>query len=451
MQQDDTIVALATPAGESAIAMLRVSGSLCLPLVRDLFQRENPLPRRCYLGRYLDREGKVLDQVIYTVYRKGASYTGDEVLELSSHGNPLIAQKIIEDLLNRGCRLAEPGEFTRSAFLNGRIDLSQAEAVMDLIRARSEKALDAAQRQLDGSVKKRMNLLGDRLLRVISTLEAYIDFPEEDLPEEDVEGPVQDLRELCLEMDKLIATSQYSTLLKDGIRTVITGAPNAGKSSLLNAITGEERVIVNEEPGTTRDYVEERMTLGPYLLRVVDTAGLQESASGVERLGIEKTFGQLERAERIFYVLDSTTRCPTLPKTIAERIDKERCLVVENKIDLVDSQEHSAFMSDCVHVRLSALTGEGIGGLKAAFLKSLEEDFSHVGEESVIVSARHASALKLSRGSLEAALETMRNAEPSELVASHLRSGLDALSQIAGRVDNEEILDRIFQNFCIGK
>ena len=373
------------------------------------------------------------------------------MLEICCHGSPLIAQQIIEDLLNRNCRMAEPGEFTRTAFLNGKMDLSQAEAVMDLIQARSEKALDAARKQLEGSVGKRVNQLVNSLLEVIASIEAYIDFPEEDLPDQDADGPAMELARLQEEIDHLMSTSRYSNLLHNGVKTVIVGPPNTGKSSLLNALTGHERVIVTDQPGTTRDYVEENTFLGSYFVRLIDTAGLREAGNDIEKLGIAKTREQILSADFHLFVIDTSIKSPTLSDDICNQFTPDKTIVVENKIDLDESRNHSTFMPEMLHCRLSALTGHGIKDFIQTFVTNLEKDIFIPTEDNVIVSARHADALLNAKSCVKAALDKIRQHVPVELVASDLRGALDALGQITGKIDNERMLDNLFSRFCIGK
>lgn len=447
----ESIVALSTPAGESAIAVVRVSGQLCHQLVTKIFGQDPLTPRKAKLADYVDRSGKVVDQVVYIFFAESASYTGEEMLEVNCHGNPLIIQNIIEDLLARGCRIAEPGEFTRTAFLNGRMDLSQAEAVLDIIHARSEKALEVARKQLEGSVGKKVNQLIDKLLEIIASLEAYIDFPEEDLPPEGETGPLKAMVFLIDEVDRLISTSHYSTLLHEGVKTVITGAPNAGKSSLLNALTGEDRVIVSREPGTTRDFIEEPVMLGSYVVRFVDTAGLQDPGSDIERMGIDKTIEQLDRADFVLLVLDGTAPCPTQLFELKNKFISGRTIVIENKIDLPNQQDHRNSFPEIPHCRISALTGDGIDGLKKELEKALEADLEVPTEDRIVVSARHADALKEAKVCLLEALEKLRNGEAMELVASDLRASLDSMGRITGKIDNERMLDKLFSEFCIGK
>jgi tRNA modification GTPase len=446
----DTIVAPATAAGEAALAVVRVSGPMVPELVQSIFKKP-PLPRQVTLGSYTDTGGKVLDSLVYVAYANGKSYTGEDLLELNPHGNPWLVRKILDDLLQRGCRLAEPGEFTRRAFLNGKLDLSQAEAVAQVIQARSDRALEAARRQLSGSVGKTVNRLVDSLLHITASLEAYIDFPEEDLPDEDRSGPAQSLRNLIAEMDHLIATRKFSSLLHDGVKCVILGEPNVGKSSLLNALTGEDRVIVSAEPGTTRDYVEERIHIGPYLLRIIDTAGLHEAASSIEEQGINRSLEQIQSADLLLVVLDSTRPAPTLPDPARQALQDHQALVVENKIDLDSSADHANFAPACPHVRISASTHKGLEDLRSTIRTSLEEGLLIPDESAVIVSARHATALEVAKQALRICLDKLRQQAPVELAAADLREAIEAMGAITGKIDNEDMLDRLFNQFCIGK
>lgn len=451
MPNDDTVVALATPAGESAIALLRLSGPRCRALVQELFGNKTPLPRHAYSARYRDRMDCLIDQVLFIYYEKGGSYTGESVLEIASHGNPYIAQSILQDLCQRGCRLAEPGEFTRTAFLNGRIDLSQAEAVMDLIRARSKAALEAANRQLSGSVRNKVNTLIDNILNILSEVEAHIDFPEEGLPEEEFDSATRDLEKLSREVHHLIAGGRVASLLHDGVCVVITGPPNAGKSSLLNALVGTDRVIVSEDPGTTRDYVEERVTLGPHLLRLIDTAGIGQTSSAVESQGMQKAIGQVERSHFVLCVVDTTEPVPRFPDGFTKHLSEKDAIVIENKIDHIDSQNHTDWLPHLSHLRLSALTGDGIDSLKEAFRGRLHEKVLPADKDRVLVNARHTQALKEAKECLQNALRKLSLRISNELIASDLRMSLDALGEITGRVNNEAVFDALFGKFCIGK
>ncbi|HNX04525.1 MAG TPA: tRNA uridine-5-carboxymethylaminomethyl(34) synthesis GTPase MnmE [Opitutales bacterium] len=446
---EDTIVAPATPSGESALAIVRVSGGAVRALSDSIPSAGCPEARKAVYGAFRAVDGHTIDYCVFVRFEKGASYTGEDMLEVSCHGNPIIVRQIVDDLLTRGCRSAEPGEFTRRAFLNGRMDLTQAEAVQEIISARSEAALEAARRQLDGSVGRAVNALLDRLLEVIAHLEAYIDFPEEDLPVEDEAGPIMQLAKLQEDAKSLMATAPYSSMLHDGFLTVIAGAPNAGKSSLMNALLGRDRAIVSEEPGTTRDYLEERLVIDRHLVRIVDTAGLREIEKGVEKLGIDKSIEQIQKAELVLYVVDASSKTPPPPFRSNLAHKGAEILVVENKSDLGCAGWE--FMPGSKRVRTSAITGDGLSELRKAIAAVIGERAPVHSRDDVIVSARHAAALGNMSNSIAAAIDRLRSGEPTELAACELREALACLEEIVGRIDNERVLDRIFSSFCIGK
>ena len=451
LQFDDTIAALATPTGTSAIAVIRVSGAESAKLAHEIFG-ETPPPRVARRGDYHERRGELLDDVLFTFFLGPNSYTGEDALEISCHGNPFIAQKILEDLFARGCRPAGPGEFTQRAFLNGRMDLSQAEAVMDLIRARSDRALAAANQQLRGALGKRMDSLVACLLDVLAHIEAYIDFPEEDLPPEDRGFLERELARLINETDRLIATSHYGAILRDGIRTVIVGPPNVGKSSLLNRLVGRERALVSAEPGTTRDFIEEKILIGPHCLRVIDTAGLNPTPSPLEKLGMEKTLDCVAEADLLLLVMDVSQPIVEIPPILGEIATHEGCVIVLNKSDLVSElkvERFSSQRSPVVHV--SALTGLGMDLLSEAIVKQIDRFQINFNQDFIAINSRHANALEKAKVWLSDAKKKISEDSPAELIASDLRGVLAAYGEIAGRVENENLLDRIFASFCIGK
>lgn len=451
----DTIAALATPSGTAAIAVLRISGMETERLAREIFGTA-PLPRRVRHAAYRDRQGAMIDDVVAVFFQGPKSYTGEDALEISCHGNPFIAQKILEDLLARGCRAAEPGEFTQRAFLNGRMDLSQAEAVMDVIQARSDRALASAQRQLQGALGRRVGAAVESLLAVLAQIEAYIDFPDEDLPAEDRAAVVARIETLAGEVSKILATSHYGEMLRDGIKTVIVGRPNAGKSSLLNRLLGRERALVSAEPGTTRDFIEERIMVGPHCLRLIDTAGLNPAPGVLESLGMEKTRERVEEADLVLVVVDGASLESADFNSFLddEQIvnGKREVIVVLNKCDLGPMSDGiPGTFGGLTTVRVSAKTGEGVGRLEALIVAAADRYQTEIGEDEVAINARHAAALKEVAGGLAAALEHLGTGASPELVASELRTALAELGQIAGRVDNERMLDHLFAGFCIGK
>lgn len=446
----DTIAALATPVGTAALAVVRASGPDTERIAREILGGAAPLPRQARHADYHDRAGSLLDDVLITFFRAPRSYTGEDSLEISCHGNPFIAQTILEDLLARGCRPAEPGEFTQRAFLNGRMDLSQAEAVMDLIHARSERALAAANQQLRGSLGRRMNELIDALLGVLARIEAYIDFPDEDLPPEDRGIVLRELERLSVETERLLATSHYGELLRDGIKTVIVGEPNVGKSSLLNRLVGRERALVSPEPGTTRDFIEERIIVGPHCLRLIDTAGLNPSPAPLERLGMEKTRERVAEADLVLVVLDATGDSWELPPEVLS-LHPDKVVITLNKIDLGENKRRRNNALSRAALRVSAHTGDGIEALRAAIVTRADQMQSEIGGEVIAVNARHAHALTEARSGLQRARQKLIEQGAVELAASDLRAVLAAYGEITGKVDNERMLDQLFATFCIGK
>lgn len=450
----ETIAALATPAGTSAIAVLRVTGPETKRIAAEIFGRVLPA-RMVRHADYRATDEKLLDDVVVVFFEGPSSYTGEDSLEISCHGNPFIAQKILEDLFARGCRAAHPGEFSQRAFLNGKMDLSQAEAVMDLIGARSDRALAAANQQLRGSLGRLVREQVDRLLSVQARIEAYIDFPEEDLPPSDTESITREIDILLHDTAALIATSHYGEMLRDGIKTVIIGAPNVGKSSILNRLVGRERALVSAEPGTTRDFIEERIKVGEHLLRVIDTAGLNPSPAPLEKLGIEKTVERAAEADLFLIVIDPTQTLCELPAEIATRITPENSIVVGNKCDLPVALEFATIPHQLrgrvTPIRISAKTGAGFEDLQRSFSRFADSSRKEFGPEAVVVNARHAEALRMARTYLTDAKIKLDGPVAVELLAADIRSAVVLFGDVIGRIDNEEMLDRLFESFCIGK
>ena len=446
----DTIAALATPVGTAAIAVVRASGPDTDRLAREIFGA-TPAPRVATHSDYRDRTGAVVDDVLVTFFAGPRSYTGEDSLEVSCHGNPFIAQKILEELFARGCRPAEPGEFTQRAFLHGQMDLSQAEAVMDLIHARSEKALAAANQQLRGSLGRQMNALIDRLLQVLARVEAYIDFPDEDLPPEDRVLVARELTQLTRETDRLLATSHYGQMLRDGIKTVIVGAPNVGKSSLLNRLVGSERALVSPEPGTTRDFIEERILVGPHCLRVIDTAGLNPSPAPLEKLGMVKTLERAAEADLFLLVFAADQLAPVLPPELKGLAQLSNSIIILNKSDLGNVTSSENHFPGFPTLPVSALTGAGLDALTDAITRFADSFQKDTGNDLIAINARHAHALGQAREGLAAALAKLTDGTAVELLASDLRGVLAAYGEISGKVDNERMLDALFATFCIGK
>lgn len=452
MPLGETIVAPATPDGESAIAMIRASGPLCFDIIKNaLGTNKHPIERKSTLAYYTNKNGKTIDQVLYTYYPEHSSYTGEPSIEICCHGNPLIVQKISEDLVDRGCRLAQGGEFTRTAFINGKMDLAQAEAVCDLITARSEIALDAAQKQLAGALGEKVDEYTDRLLQIIAEIEAYIDFPEDDLPPERADDILRRIESLTVDFEDLIATSQYRHLLQNGIKTVIIGAPNAGKSSLLNTLVGEERAIVSPTPGTTRDFISEQIMIGRYSIRIMDTAGLHDTFDEIEQQGIKKTIEKIKEADFHILVIDLSTPPPPLPHEILRCLNTQTTLILENKMDLPPYKNETPFLQEYPRCQVSLKTKKGTAELRSKLEEIFNKNIVKTTADGLTVSARHAAALKSSKEALIISQTALQENQATEIIASELRQALRSLQEIVGEIDNEIILDKLFSTFCIGK
>ena len=399
-------------------------------------------PRVQYLGQIWD-EDRLVDEVLMTVFRAPASFTGEDVVEIGCHGGGLVTRRILEALLRAGANAAGPGEFTRRAYLNGKLDLTQAEAIMDVVLAQSDKALRAAARQLEGSLGGRVRQLQSELLELLAHLEAYIDFPEEDIAPETGGLMQRRMERVSEQLERLLAGARHGRVLRSGVRTVLIGAPNAGKSSLLNRLLGFERAIVSPVPGTTRDTLEEVVMLRGWSLRLVDTAGLREGGDALERMGMARTVAQLEEADLILKVFDGQNS----PENHWNDGDP-RVLRVLNKVDLGVHPDWEGVEA----VRVSCLTGEGMEGLEGAVAGAIEAGIGPSdADDEMTINARHQDCVRRSLAYLSAASKAFAEAIPPEFVAEELRSSLAALGEVVGRTDNEDLLGRIFHNFCIGK
>ena len=449
----DTIVALSTPLGISGVGLVRLSGPDCHRLACDIFRKTQLKPRFSYLGRYhlLNQPEFVLDDPLFVYFEGSASYTGEPMLEISCHGNPLILQQVIQDCIARGCRQAEPGEFTRRAFLNDKIDLCQAEAIEDLIHSQSLQALGIARKQLDGSLSQKLNRFVEALTDQIAFIEAYLDFPEEDLPEEDRCKFREKLNAISCEMTHLIDAHKFYTPLYNGIQTVIVGLPNAGKSTLLNALLGQERAIVSEIPGTTRDFISEWYRLGNYTLKLVDTAGLRKTCEAIEQIGIEKTHEQVKKADLIIWVIDGAQSWTEEADRLKKFFACDKTLAIINKADLGINATVKANLTGYNVCEISLKSQQNTEALKQqlqSFLGKCYKDFSQV---EFMVHERHADALRCAQQAINHAQTLLEDFGYDDCIASDLKSAVYALETIVGVVDYERVLDKIFSKFCIGK
>ena len=449
----DTIAAIASPFGEGAIALLRLSGPDALTVAGRVCAGRPNLAnfpaRRQRLLRVLDREGRPLDEALVSVHRAPASYTGEDVVEISCHGGILVTRRVLETLLAAGARSAEPGEFTQRAFLNGRMDLTQAEAVMDLIRAQTDLAIRAAGEQLEGRLGQRVNALREDLLSLVAHVEAFIDFPDEDI-DPDTGAALRARADALLgALDALLATAGQGRILREGVRTVIYGEPNVGKSSLLNLLLGEERAIVSATPGTTRDTIEESLNVRGLPLRLTDTAGLRASDDPLENAGMERSRRTLARADLALHVVDGSLPPSGAVFPVAEMApDAPVEILVLNKADL---GVHSGWAERASAVPVSCRTGEGLESLTELIYQRVTSEQLSWSDSAVAINARHQACLRRAREALLTACGALQQGASPEFIALDLRGALDAVGEVVGQVDTEDILGRIFSTFCIGK
>lgn len=443
-----TIAAVATPPGTGGVSMIRISGPAAIAIAdRATGGKAAKIP--AHTARHttvLDARGDAIDDGLLTVFHAPRSFTGEDTVEFTGHGGMLVTSEVLARILECGATHAGPGEFTQRAFLNGKLDLTQAEGVMDLIGAQTRLALRAARSQLDGTLGRRTLAARDALLDTLAHLEAWIDFPEEDIDPQTGEALRGGVRRVLATIDSLLATADQGRILREGVRTVIFGEPNVGKSSLLNRLLGYERAIVSDIAGTTRDTIEETINFHGIPLRLVDTAGVRDAGDTIEAAGIQRTVRQIEDADLLIEVVDASAPRPDrqiLPHTEANH------LLVLNKADL---GAHPDWQTSPDAVRISCRAGDGFDALAVAVRERLHFGKADWGEHAVAINARHQASLAHARSSLTVALELLDDgATDPELAAIDIREALDALGEIPGKVDTEDLLGVIFSSFCIGK
>ncbi|WP_297214256.1 MULTISPECIES: tRNA uridine-5-carboxymethylaminomethyl(34) synthesis GTPase MnmE [Thermodesulfovibrio] len=454
----DTIAAISTPIGEGGIGIVRISGPEAVAISSRIFFSSKGVnlstvkSHTIHYGYIIDPEsGEKIDEVLVSVMRAPKTYTREDVVEINCHGGFIILNKILNLLIRQGARVAEPGEFTKRAFLRGRIDLSQAESVIDLIRAKTDDARKIALEHLDGKLSIKINELRDILTRVCAHVEAYIDFPEEEidgLTEAEIKKEIIKVRD---EIDKLIEGYEEGKIYREGLRVAIVGKPNVGKSSLLNALLMKERAIVTEIPGTTRDIIEEYINIKGLPVKIIDTAGIRKSHDLVENEGIRRTLKALEEAELVLLMLDMSEKINSLDMEIIDRAKDKKTIVVLNKSDIKRDNFHiPQQLKNKPTVEIAALKGEGIEKLKETIF-NLSVLGRYRQEGLIVTKLRHKIALESAKSSMNNALDSFGKNEPLEITAMFLREGLSFLGQIVGVITTEDILNLIFSEFCIGK
>ncbi len=461
MNLDDTIAAIATSIGDSGIGIVRISGKNALEIADKIFVSKNnrkPSDFKTYTihyGHILDpfnRQTGAIDEVILTVMRGPKSYTKEDIVEINCHGGIIVLRRILDLVLENGARCASPGEFTRRAFLNGRIDLSQAEAVLDIIRAKTDSALKMGVEQLRGALSSAINKISKTLLDILSLLEANIDFPEEDISPANKEGIAKKLNEINKELKDMLDSSRRGRVLREGINVVICGRPNAGKSSLLNALLKEERSIVAPVAGTTRDTIEEIIDIKGIPIRIVDTAGIVEPRDLVEKKAILRTKKYVDSADLIILMFDGSRKLGKEDEIIFRRVKKKNVIAVINKIDLkqkIDKGKIAKFFNRVIS--LSAKKSKNINFLEEAIVELVYAGKITGGETSVASNLRHIQAVKSAQKLIAEALNSLDNRLSVEFVAQDIKDALGYLDNISGKGFTEDLLDKIFSDFCIGK
>jgi len=454
---NDTIAAISTASGEGAVGIVRLSGPRALAIADSVFVGKNeakPSGFKTYTMHYgkIIHGGQILDEVILTIMRSPHSYTRENVVEINCHGGVVALRKVLDLVLENGCRLASPGEFTRRAFLNGRIDLAQAEAVIDIIRAKTDSALKIGLEQLKGGLSKEIAKLRQALLNTLVILEANIDFPEEDLKKQDMVKISQDLNTVRFQLNKLLESARTGRILRDGIHVVICGKPNVGKSSLLNALTKKERSIVTSVAGTTRDSIEEVIDIKGIPVRIVDTAGILKPRDIVEKKAVGRAKTHIRSADLVIILFDASRKLEDSDRKLIKEIKNKRAVAVINKIDLkAKLRKKEIFKVFQTVVEISAKKGKNINLLEDALCEFVYQGKLPGPELMLVSNLRHISALKEAQKLLNNAVSVLTDKLPLEFLTQDLKDASFNLDKILGRDLTEDLLDRIFSDFCIGK
>jgi tRNA modification GTPase len=462
-ERHDTIAAIATPIGEGGIAVIRISGEGAISVCDPLFAGKKSLfdvpSHTIHYGKFLNRTGEIIDEVLVSVFHAPRSYTGEESVEISCHGGLYVTNKILSTVLDNGARMADPGEFTLRAFLNGQMDLTQAEAVASLIQAKTEKAHGASLAQLSGTLAQRIEGFRNELIHLCSLLELELDFSQEGIELTKRTDTVQQLDKLITDISGLLASYQYGRVLRDGVKVVLTGKPNAGKSSLLNLLLQQNRAIVSDIPGTTRDIIEENLSINGLLFRLVDTAGIRQSEDLIEEESIRRAHEQVNSASVIVVIVDESLQMTTEDKELYQsllqsaRKNKSAVIFLLNKSDIANPNFHFDIMllNNESQMPVSCLTGAGISEFKQKLFQTSLPDYDSLSSSVLLQNERHKAALERTIERLSLARQTLIDGLSGDFVAVDLRAALDYLGEIIGITTPDDILQNIFSKFCIGK
>jgi tRNA modification GTPase len=462
MKFHDTIAAIATARGEAGIGIVRVSGALALTIAAEVFRSPRgvaptQLPTHTLTyGHVVDTtaSGEVIDEVLLGIMHAPKTYTGEDIVEFNCHGGTIPLTAVLDVVVKNGARIAEPGEFTKRAFLNGRLDLAQAEAVAELIASKTDLSRKIAVEALAGKLSDTVNGLNDRLAALLAEIEASIDFPEEDLDFMKVETQLETARAVQTNLTTLLETAAEGRIITEGVNVAILGKPNVGKSSLLNALVGTTRAIVTDTPGTTRDTIEEMMNIGGIPLKLIDTAGIRHTDDVVEQQGVERSKAVLDRAELRLLMFDASQPLNDADLELLKTAQSSKAILILNKMDLPVVTSPTALLAHCPKKRVVETVipeGKGLDKLKTTVSEELLSGELVIGESLIVTNARHQEALRRASEGLNYAIESLENGMPPDLIAVDLRIGLDGLGDIVGKTTTEDILDRIFSQFCVGK
>jgi len=452
----DTIAAISTPRGEGGIGIIRISGDKSFEILERIFNTKNPnrdLGFYKFNYGFIHDNGKIVDEVMAVRMKAPKTYTCEDVVEINCHGGHLISEKVLELVLKNGARHAEQGEFTKRAFMNGRIDLSQAEAVMDIIHGKTEKSISLSLEQLRGDLRDKIDSFKKALLDVTAHVNVVLDYPEEGIDDPLPSNLRENLENVYAEADRLISSYDKGKKIKEGIKTVIAGKPNVGKSTLLNSLLKEERAIVTHIPGTTRDVIEEIINIKGISLVLTDTAGIRKTEDIVENIGVEKSKKFIENADLVLLVLDASRELESEDREVIEEIQNhnKKTIVLLNKIDLERKIELEEFNLENI-LEISAKDNIGIEDMEERIYSYIvEENVEDSSEKLIITNIRHKTALEKTKGAIRNIFETIDAGMPMDLISVDLKEALDSLSEITGEISSEDILDHVFGNFCVGK
>ncbi len=448
----NTIAAISTPAGNGGVGIIRISGNDSLKIIDRIFKpvkKGEIRPFSFKLGHIYDEEGKIIDQVLVSYFKAPKSYTGEDVCEINCHGGNVAMKKILETVLKNGAVMAEGGEFTKRAFLNGKLDLTQAEAVIELINSKSEKESRASIKQLDGKLGQEIKNIENEIVGLLADIEANIDYPEyEDIEEVRREKIIEVLRNQIEKLSKLEKSFESGKILKNGVLTAIVGKPNVGKSSLLNALLKEDRAIVTEIPGTTRDTIEEYVTIKGISLRLMDTAGIRKTSDIVENIGVEKSKKALEEAELVLLLIDGSVGVTDEDKKIYNEIKNKPHILIINKTDL-ESKEIN--ISDENTVRISTKTGDGLEQLENKIEELFNTKNLDTENEIIITNIRHKDLISKTIKGLNSAIEAIETGIPIDMISINIKEAIKSLGEMLGESVSEDVLNKIFEKFCVGK